>query len=155
VRQTAMGRLAGREARVAAGAFAVTVGDQLLPTVHAVEAAAGPWFPVTLAARSPCDLDAVLDDVLDHVERAFEDVADQCRDGPSPAERLPLEGILELLGDKRVKPSLVSMPSHVSRMYHAVIHRQAPLGQTPRKLRRAPDSSRGRSKCTMWPAPGI
>src|SRR5258708_451098 len=107
VGEAAIGGLADGEIGVATGAVGAAVQDQLLPAVDAVEILSTAHgfrrgLPGRLAARPPRDLDAVLDDVLDHVERALENVADQRGDRPPAAERLALERVLELLGDPRV-----------------------------------------------------
>src|SRR5688572_28520961 len=104
VGEPAIGGLTHGQIGVATGAVGAAVEDQLLPAVDGVEVLSPAdgflrGLPRRLTARPPRALDAVLDDVLDHVERALEDVADQRRDGPPAAERLALERVLELLGD--------------------------------------------------------
>src|SRR5262249_2897534 len=102
-------RLATVERHPTARAVRAAVEDQLLPAVDVVERRTH-GSPKRLAPRPAPDFRAVPDDVLDHVERAFEDVADERRNRPAPPAGLRLERLLEILGDARVEPALVAGP---------------------------------------------
>src|SRR5581483_5093447 len=108
----AIGLRSRRERLAAPAAVGRAVQDDLLPTVDVARRLADPGAAAGRAARqllrSPRDLHPALDDVLDQVERALEHVPHDERHRQAAAPRLALESALELLGDARVQPALLT-----------------------------------------------